>query len=43
LNVQGVFVLHDNNFPWIAPFAPDISMPDTAKMAVLVTMSLIIV
>ena len=34
--VQGVFVLQDTDFPWISPFASDISMRDTAKMAVLV-------
>jgi hypothetical protein len=35
--LQGVYVLHDASFPWISKFALDISMPDTAKMAVLVS------
>ncbi len=37
--VQGIYVLHDASFPWISKFALDISMPDTAKMAVLVRFS----
>lgn len=28
-------MLHDANLSWIAPFAADIALPDTAKMAVL--------
>lgn len=41
-NHRGVYVLHDNNFQWVHRFSIDSNAPETAKMAVLVIITLTI-